>query len=233
LGAVSGLAMPYPGIALDGTNVLVPLFGSEKANGGIAKVSIATPAKPVIMGTAPLKSPASGEFVNPGYLAVTGGHIFVTAGSESFPQDESSTVQVVNEATMTVMGGPLPVPHSPQQIAVQGGVAYVTLFDATELESIDISNPASLRPLQIASTATTDGSCHASPVAMHDNFAYVGCYTEGAIDQFDISDPSHMRLTQRFAGVASPQRLEFAGNHLLVPSSESGGRVYEIDVARP
>jgi hypothetical protein len=228
---VGGLALPYPGIALDGTNVLVPLFGSGSANGAVAKLSIADPAKPVIAGTAPLESPATGEFVNPGYLAVADGHIFVTAGSESLPKDESSTVQVVNEATMTMMGEPLSVPHSPQQIAVHGGVAYVTFFDATELMSIDISNPARLHPLQIVSTETTDGSCHGIPVAVHDNFAYVGCYSEGVIDQFDISDPTHMRLTESIAGVRSPQRLEFAGNDLLVPSAEGGGRVYAIDVS--
>jgi hypothetical protein len=232
LGAVGGLALPYPGIALDGTNVLVPLFGNASANGAVAKLSIAEPANPEIAGTAPLASLASGEIVNPGYLAVADGHIFVTAGSESPPKDESSTVQVVNEATMTLMGGPLSVPHSPQQIAVQGGVAYVTFFGATELMSIDISNPANLRPLQIASTATVDGSCHGIPVAIHDNFAYVGCFSEGVIDQFDISDPTHMRLTQSIVGVGSPQRLEFAGNDLFVPSAEGGGRVYAIDVSR-
>jgi hypothetical protein len=234
LGSVSGLAMPYPGIALDGTNVLVPLFGqSLAANGAVAKVSVQSPANPVITGTATLASPAPGEFVNPGYVAVAGGYIFVAAGSESAPLDTSSTIQMVNESTMALVGTPLAVAHSPQQIAVQGSVAYVTLFDTTELESIDISNPASLHPLQIVLLAAPHSSCHALPIVVRDSFAYVGCYSEGVIDRFEIGNPSNMQLTQSIAGVASPQRFAFAGNYLFVPSSVSGGSVYQIDVGPP
>ena len=230
LGSINGLPAPYPGIALDGTNVFVPLFGdSSVTNGAIAKVSIASPANPVITGTANLASPASGGFVNPGYLAVAGGYLFVAAGSESLPIETSSTIQVVNEATMTIVGSPLVVAHSPQQIAVQGNVAYVTIFDATQFESIDISNPASLKPLQTASLTAANTPCHALSVAIRDSFAYVGCYDEDVLEQFDITDPSNMRLTQRLGGVVSPQRLGFAGNYLLVPGSISGGPVYQIN----
>jgi hypothetical protein len=232
LGSVNGLAVPYPGIVLDGTNVLVPLFGASfSANGGVAKVSITSPASPAIEGTATLASPASGGFVNPGYLAAAGGYIYVAAGSEGNPLSSSSTVQVVNEATMALVGSPLVVAHSPQQIAVQGKVAYVTLFDATQLESIDISNPASLQPLQIASLAAVNQSCHALPVVVQDNLAYVGCYSEGVIDQIDISNPSQMQPARSLAGISFPQRLEFAGNSLLVTSATSGGQVYQIDLA--
>jgi len=166
LGSVGGLPMPFPGIVLDGTNVLVPLFGSTSANGSLAKVSIATPASPAIEGTVTLASPVSGGVANAEYLAVTGGYIYVTSGSESNPLGSSSTVQVVNEATMTLVGSPLAVPHSPQQIAVQGTVAYVTIFDATELESIDISNPASLQPLETLSLAAANQICHPEPVVV-------------------------------------------------------------------
>lgn len=232
LGSVNGLAVPYPGIVLDGTNVLVPLFGASfSANGGVAKVSIASPASPAIEGTATLASPASGGFVNPGYLAAAGGYIYVAAGSEGNPLSSSSTVQVVNEATMALVGSPLVVAHSPQQIAVQGKVAYVTLFDATQLESIDISNPASLQPLQVLSLSVANQSCHALPVVVQDNLAYVGCYAEGVIDQIDIGNPSQMQPARSLAGISFPQRLEFAGNSLLVTSATSGGQVYQIDLA--
>ena len=70
LGSVGGLAAPFPGIVLDGTNVLVPLFGSASANGGVAKVSIASPATPMIEGTVALSSPVSGGLANAEYLAV-------------------------------------------------------------------------------------------------------------------------------------------------------------------
>lgn len=234
LGSVSGLTMPYPGIALDGTNVLIPLFGhNNTANGAVAKVSIASPANPVITGMATLASPAPGEFANPGYLTVAGGYVFVTAGSEDAPESTSSTIQVVNELTMALVGNPLAVAHSPQQIAVQGNVAYVSLFDTPQLESIDISNPASLRPLQSISLVPPNPMCHALPILVRNNVAYVGCYLEDAIEQFDISNPSSMRLTQRIPGVDSPQRMVIAGNYLIVSNSESGGRVYQISVGAP
>jgi hypothetical protein len=234
LGSVGGLTMPYPGIALDGTDVLIPLFGQNLvANGAVAKVSIASPARPMITATATLASPVSGQFVNPGSLAVAGGYIFVAAGSEDAPLSVSSTIQVVNESTMVLVGNPLVVAHSPQQIAIQGSVAYVTLFDTPQLESIDISNPANLRPLQIASLTAPSANCHALPIVVRNNLAFVGCYLEGVIDEFDIANPSNMRLTQSIKSVEFPERLQFAGNYLLVPSSESGGRVYQIDMGAP
>lgn len=133
LGSVGGLGTPYPGIALDGTNVFVPLFGVPlSANGGVAKVNIASPTHPVISGMATLASPSPDGYANPGYLTLAGGYIFVAAGSESYPISTSSTIQVVNETTMDLVGSPFPVAHSPQQIAVLGTAAYVTMFDAVQ-----------------------------------------------------------------------------------------------------
>jgi LVIVD repeat len=230
LGSVSGLAMPFPGIVLDGTDILVPLFGGGSANGGVAKVSIAAPESPAIEASVALASPVSGGVANAEYLAVAGGYIYVTAGSESNPLDSSSTVQVVKESTMALVGSPLVVPHSPQQIALQGTVAYVTLYDVAQLESIDISNPASLKPLQILSLSVENQSCHPLPIVVEENLAYVGCYSEGVIDRLDIGKPSQMQITSSVSGISSPQRLAFSGNSLLVTSSTSGGHVYEIDL---
>jgi hypothetical protein len=230
LGSVGGLPMPYPGIVLDGTNVLVPLFGGNTSgNGAVAKVTIASPTSPAILGTATLASPVSGGVANAEYLAVTGGYIYVTSGSESNPLGASSTIQVVNEATMTLVGTPLVVPHSPQQIAVQGTVAYVTIYDATALESIDISNQASLQPLETLSLTTANQTCHPEPVVVQGTFAYIGCYTEGIIEQLDIGTPAQMQLANSIAAIASPQRLAFSGNSLLATGGASGGQVYQID----
>ena len=230
LGLVEGLGTPYPGIALDGTNVFVPLFGVPfSANGGVAKVNIAFPANPVITGVTTLASPSTGGFANPGYLTVAGGYIFVSAGSESDPQSTSSTIQVVNESTMKLVGSPFPIAHSPQQLAVQGTVAYVTMFDAVQLESIDISDPTNLRSLEILPLATGAG-CHAEPVVVRNTHAYVGCHAEGVIDEVDVTSPSNMKLVQYIPGIDSPQRLKVKGNYLLVTSSISGGSVYQIDM---
>jgi hypothetical protein len=230
LGSVSILATPYPGIALDGTNVLLPVFGvSGTTNGGVVKVSIAAPATPVVTGRATLASPASGGFANPGFLTVSSGYIFVAAGSESYPQTTSSTIQVVNEASMALAGSPLVVAHSPQHVAVQGSVAYVTFYDAAQLESIDISNPASLEPLQILALTTPISSCSALPVLTSNTEAYVGCNGSGVVDKFDISNPSNMQLTGSVANIIAPQDFNFVDGYLLVTGSVAGGHVYQID----
>ena len=130
---------------------------------------------------------------------------------------------------MTLVGSPMVVAHSPQQIAVQGSVAYVTLFDATQLESIDISNPASLQAIDTLSLAAGNQSCHPVPVAVEGSYAYVGCYAEGLIEQVNISNPAQLSLAQRIPGISSPQRLVFAGNDLLVADGATGGQVYQID----
>jgi hypothetical protein len=234
LGSVSGLPTPYPGIALDGTDVFLPLFGHNLVeNGAVARVSIASPAAPAITGIAALSNPAPGEFANPGFLTVAGGYVFVAAGSEDAPQSTSSTIQVVNESTMALVGTPFVVAHSPQQIAIQGNVAYVTLFDTPQLVSVDISNPASLHSLQTLSLASPSATCHALPVLVRNNIAYVGCYVEGTVEEFDISTPTAMWLTHSISAIDSPQRMNVIGSDLLVASSRSGGRLYQIAMPPP
>lgn len=231
LGSVAGLPVPYPGIVLDGTDVFVPLFGKPTAaNGAVARVSIAVPANPAITGTTSVASPVPGQFVNASYLAIAGQYIYIVAGSESPPQDQSSTIQVLDKSSMTLTGSPFLLAHSPQQIAIQGTVALVTLYDASQLESIDISQPANLRLLQIASLASANTSCHALALAIaaSSQLAYVGCYEEAIVEQVDTSNSSNLRLTQIIPGVIAPQRILPVGSSLLVPSSTTGGRLYDV-----
>jgi hypothetical protein len=229
LGSLTGLTTPYPGIALSGTDVLVPELGQPLVtNGSVVKVSLGNPAMPVITGTVTLASPAPGEFANPGYLAMAGANILVAAGSESAPQATSSTIQVVNEATMTLVGTPFVVAHSPQQIAVQQNVAFVTLYDEEQVESIDISNPASLKMLGTVTQSAAGQSCHPEPIVLNGSLAYVGCFVEGEIEEFNILDPTHMQAVGVIAEVPSPQRLAFSGSSLLATSAVSGGQVFEI-----
>jgi hypothetical protein len=230
LGSVGGLPVPYPGIVLDGTSVMVPLLGSASVNGAVAKVSIASPATPAVVAEVTLASPPSGGTSNTGYLAVSNGYVYATAGSEANPESTSSTIQVVDEATMTLVGMPLIVPHSPQQLAIQGNDLYVTLFDATELESFDISNPAGPFPLEIVPAASANQTCHPLPIAVRSSVAYIGCYTEGTVEQFNVSNPAQMQLQQSIAGIANPQRLAFSGNMLLATGASTGGQVYQLNL---
>ncbi len=230
LGSVAGLPAPYPGIVLDGTNVFVPLLGTASTNGAVAKVSIASPISPAVVATATLASPQSGGTSNTGYLAVSNGYLYATAGSEADPQGTSSTIQVVDEATMTLAGMPLVVPHSPQQLAIQGNVLYVTLFDAAAFESFDVANPASPYPLEIASLASPNQTCNPLSIAVRNDSAYVGCYAQGTIEQLSIANPAQIQLQQSIAGIANPQRLAFSGNLLLATAATTGGQVYQLNL---
>ncbi|SNS26758.1 hypothetical protein SAMN05421770_101263 [Granulicella rosea] len=243
LGSVGGLGTPYPGTALSGTDVLIPIFGKNLvSNGGVAKVSIATPAAPAITGMTTLASPVAGGYANPGFVTLANGYIYVAAGSESLPVDQSSTIQVVNEATMTLVGSPLTVAHSPQQIAVANGVAFVTFYDAAQLESIDVSNPASMKVLGVApltasgsagGSSTGAAACNAIPVAMIGTNLYAGCYDQATVQRLDVSDPTAIKVLQNVSGIVNPQRLVVDGAALLVPSAQAGGAVYRIGLGAP
>jgi hypothetical protein len=134
----------------------------------------------------------------------------------------------VNETSMTLAGTPLVVAHSPQHLAVEGSVVYVTFFDAAQLESIDISNPLRLKPLQVLALATPVSTCNALPVITRNAEAYVGCYG-GVVDKFDISNPSDMRMIESVANIDAPQDFNFANGYLLATASVAGGHVYQIN----
>jgi len=230
LGKVGGLPSPFPGIVLDGTTVFVPLYGvSQGANGAVARVSLAVPSAPVVTGVATLASPVAGGFANPGYLTLANGNVYVAAGSESGPQNLSSTIQVVNEQTMTLVGTPFVVQHSPQHLAVANGVLYTTLYDAAGLEAIDVSNPAALKELDTLTMSATQ-ACHPIPILLSGTKAYVGCYAEGQVKTVDISKPVLMTVTDSVSGVPAAQSLGMLGNHVVVVSGETGGSVYALEV---
>jgi hypothetical protein len=236
LGTVGGLVLPYLGMAVDGTNVLVPLFGrgsgvgSGPSSGGVVKISIASPANPVVTGVATLTAPLPGGYANASFLTVAGGYIYVASGSESAPLSASSTVQVVDEATMTVVGTPLVVAHSPQQITVSGSVAYVSIFDSTQLEAIDVSHPASLTVLDILPLVGAGAGCNGLPVAVSGKYVYVGCYGQGVVEVVDASNPANLTEVQTIGGIGDSQSFAQAGEFLFVTSSVGGGEVYQINL---
>jgi hypothetical protein len=184
----------------------------------------------VITGMVTLTSPVAGGIANAEYLAISGNYLYLTSGSESNPLGSSSTIQVVNKTTMSLVGSPIVVPHSPQQIAIQGNVAYVTLYDAAALESIDISNPTAPKPLQIVALSAGSQNCSALPIAVQANVAYVGCYSEGAVNALDVSNPSAMKPLSSVSGISYAQRIAIDGGFLRVTGSAAGGQVYQIDL---
>ena len=228
LGAVGGLDAPYPGLALEGTNVLVPLFGKNHAeNGAVAKVSLANPAAPVVTGMATLLPGVANGYSNPAALAVSGGYVYVAAGSEDGPLSTSSTIQVVNEASMQVVGTPLAVDHSPQRVAIQGSTAFVTEYDAAALLALDLSAPAQPR---LEKTLDLPG-CSALPVVLSGSRAVVGCYGQGSLMSVDVSQPSSMHVVATETGIPAPQSFAVTDGKLVVASGATGGAVFVMNTA--
>jgi hypothetical protein len=229
LGTVALGAVPYLATVSDGTNVYVPLSHSGVNNGAVARVDVSNPTAPAVTAITTLASPFPGAIADGVYLALSGGYIYVAAGSETTPLSGSSSVQVVNESTMQLVGTPLVVVHSPQQIAVSGTVVYVTLFDAEAFESIDVSNPASLKALDTLSLTATPG-CSALALALRQATAYVGCYAETSVSRMNVSTPASMSQINSISGVGSPQALTISGDWMFVVSSAAGGSVYQVYV---
>ena len=119
---------------------------------------------------------------------------------------------------MQLVGKPLIVAHSPQQLAVQNNVLYVTLFDAAQLETVDISNPSSLQVLETLPLNSPTLSFSANPVVIDGNYAYVGCYAQGVIEVMDVSNPSSIRLVNTVAEHSCPGTLQLGRK--LSPSHE-------------
>jgi len=234
LGSVAVPGVPYPGIAADGTNVFIPTFPKSgvnigPSNGGVIKVDVSNPAAPVVAATVALASPLPGADADATALAVSGGYIYVASGSETQPWDNTSSVQVVNESTMQLVGLPLVVPHSPQQIAVSGGVAYMTMYDAAGLESVNVSNPASLSMMG-AIYPTMPSACSGLALALRGTTAYMGCYATETVDRINVSAPALMTETNYISSLGSPQSMAFSGSYLFVVSSAVGGSVYMVYV---
>ena len=227
LGSLGGLDAPYPGIALDGTNLYVPLFGGSAANGAVAQISLANPASPVLVGTVMLASPSPGQHVNGVSLAAAAGYIYAVSGSESQPLSSSSSIQVISEGSMALVGAPLVVPHAPQQMVIAGSVGYVTLFDELAVEAIDISNPAKIQSIATVSLA----SCHPIPVAATNSEAYVGCYGEGTVVRLNIANPAQMAAIRTIPGIQAPQDMAISNGLLLVTDASPGGALYTVNLS--
>ena len=206
LGSVGGLPAPFPGTALDGTDVYIPLFGTTLTqNGSVAKVSIASPANPVVTAVTTLESPPAGGVVNPGFLALHNGYVYVAAGSENDPRGITSTLQVLRETDLTIQDV-LQVDHSPQAIGFFGDVAIATIYDAGEVQSFDVSDPTNVRLLQTLAIS----NCNPLAFAVVAQHAYVGCYEQATVQRIDVSTPSAMVYESTLSGVRFPERFAYS-----------------------
>lgn len=229
---LTGLTAASPGIALDpdGVHVYVPLFGvSSSATGSIAKVLLSATSSPTMVGS-PMavasfngcSGTAGNASQNPAYLVVADGYGFVETGHEPTTACVlDSTIQAFNTSTMALVGSVLPVAHSPQQLSKQGSTLFASYFDALQIQSFDISNPASITSLQVLSTP----SANLVPIITRGSRTFAGVQggaDVGDVYELDTSNPSDMRLIQKFTGFVDPQRFFLDGRNLFVVEAGVG-----------
>jgi hypothetical protein len=213
LGIVGGLQGPFPGISLAGTHVYIPSHAPGN-QGAIYRVDVSNPAAPAIDG-----SIATTPSISPNAVFVTGGYMYCACASEP----DTSYVEVFTaDGTITSLGR-VALAHSPQRLVVRGNYAYVTNFDAEQLDVIDISTPASP-----SVAATVPLACYGLPIALSGSYAYVGCYAADGVAKIDISVPSAPVLVSKTATSASPvQALGMNGPRLLAAAGVAGGSFTE------
>ena len=79
-----------------------------------------------------------------------------------------------------------PVPHSPQWVAAKATEALLPIYDGTELQVVDFSNPASPQAY-----SANLGSCHPMSVAVYlENLALVACEQRGWAEEQTSDRPA-------------------------------------------
>lgn len=218
---VSSTHAPWPGMVALGTDLLIPTDSQCPATSVVYKVSLATPASPSVTGNATVQNATDSSQQCAAYLATDGTYVY----AETSAEPGIGTAQVLNPATMTWVGTPYSLPHSPQQLALQGNTLYVTVHDSDAVYALDISNPASLA----TKGSLTLSSCAALPVVAQGTRLYVGCDGAGAV-VLDISNPASMsQLTSLGSSFSSPQNMKVHGRNLYLVGGASNGALYTFD----
>lgn len=204
-GSVSGLQSPYPGTSLSGSEFYVPSHSGE-----IFRVNVSNPAAPVIDG-----SVATAAGTSPNAVYVINNIVYCACSSEP----SQSYFQIFTATGAMTLLGQVPLAHSPQRLIVSGNYAYVTNFDASKLDIVDVTDPAA--PGILTSVPLP---CNALPIAVTANNAYVGCYSSQGIATIDITHPATAAVLGYTATSASPvQDLALSGTSLYAVSGNAGG----------
>ncbi|MFC6644715.1 hypothetical protein ACFQBQ_03730 [Granulicella cerasi] len=135
-------------------------------------------------------------------------------------------MQALDEATLTLQGVPLTVAHSPQKIVLSNNIAYVTLYDAGQIISIDATVLSSLRSLQTFSLP----SCAAIPVQVVGTSVFVGCYAQGTILQLDASAPQAMTVKSTFNNIPGPESFAMINGYMIIVGGYTGASVFTMNV---
>ena len=214
----------WPGSIAIGTDLFVPTNAECPATSTIYKVSVANPSSPSITGSANLQQ-AAGVQQCTAYLATDGKYVYAEAGAEGGPANNSS-IQVLNPASMTWVGSPLVVAHSPQEIVLQSQYLYVSYWDALKFDVISTANPAALSVVSSVSTG-----CALIGLAVHGTRLFTGCYgASNPLLVYNISDPTNIYQQTSTGSFNAWQNLKISGSRLFGVGGDANGNLYSIDI---
>jgi len=169
---------PFQNPALYGDYVYVSCWENEvTATGAFAIVDVSNPASPVVT-----RSVSVNANYQPISFAIWEENLYVVATQGGSTSDYVLLYSVQDPTSPQLLATEL-VPHSPQWVAAQGTVALIPIYDGTELQVIDFSNPSSPQ------TASANlGSCHPMTVAVYlTDLALVPCDSPGGVAEVKVT----------------------------------------------
>jgi hypothetical protein len=173
---------PFQNPALYGNYVYVSCWESEvTATGAFAIVDVTNPAAPVVAGSVPVTAN-----YQPISFAIWEQNLYVVATQGGTGRD-NVLLYSIDDPTAPALLATESVPHSPQWVTALESTALVPIYDGTELQVVDFSNPSSPQ-----SYSASLGSCHPTRVMVYQtNLALVSCDSPGGVAEVGLTIIGH------------------------------------------
>ena len=172
---------PFGNPVLYGNYVYVSCFESEvTATGAFDIIDVSNPASPSVVATVPVTAG-----YQPISLSVSGQNLYMVATQGGSTTDYVLLYSIANPTSPSAVAT-VSTPHSPQWVAAQRTVAVVPIYDGSELQIVDFSNPS--EPQTYYSSL---GSCHPqSGTAYTGDVVFLPCDSPGGIALVNLAKVS-------------------------------------------
>jgi len=169
---------PFQNPAIYGNYVYVSCWESEvTTTGAFVIVDVSNPEAPTVAGWVPVTAT-----YQPISFAIWEESLYVAATQGGSTSDFVLLYSLAEPASPALIATET-APHSPQWVAAAGATALVPIYDGTELEAIDFSNPSSPRSYEVSL-----GTCRPMRAAVYrGNLALVTCDNPGGVAEVRVT----------------------------------------------
>jgi hypothetical protein len=182
---------PFHPPALYGNYVYVSCFEGEVTTTGLfVIVNVSNPASPSVTGSISVTNS-----YQPISLAISDLNLYVTATQGGDSNGYVLLYSIENPTSPSLLATES-VPHSPQWVAALGTTALVPIYDSTELQVIDFSNPSSLQAYDVFLAS----SCHPLEVAVFPGSLAVTPCGEGGVNEVSLSTSPYTYVGSALGG---------------------------------